>query len=59
MEGLYLCIGAVEGNADKINAPAKATFLKIEAGHLIFRIREIEVEKGVNLWESNLAMVFD
>jgi hypothetical protein len=44
MEGLYKCIMSDGGNADKINSHAKATFTKVEAGHPIIRIREIEVK---------------
>jgi len=48
-EGPYRCIKAEEEKADRINHPAKESCTKIEAGHPIIRIREIEVEQGFNL----------
>ena len=40
---------ADEGKADRINLPAKEACTKVEAGHQIIRIREIEVEQRVNM----------
>ena len=49
MEGLYQCTKEEGGNANRINGHSKATFKKVEAGHPIIRIREIELEQGINV----------